>query len=195
MTILCQDNYSLKYFFKERSDNVEQWTPIYNGLYSVSNLGNVKANARDIETKTGVRHYKEKILKPEMTQDGHLRIVLSEAGKRKRVFVHRLVAEAFIPNPDNLPIINHKDENPSNNEVSNLEWCTVLYNNNYNERNKRIGDKEGHNVCVYDKDNNYIDSFPSITKVAKTYNLSLTTLWRGLQDGRMINNYYFKEEL
>ena len=67
MTILCQDNYSLKYFFKERSDNVEQWTPIYNGLYSVSNLGNVKANARDIETKTGVRHYKEKILKPEMT--------------------------------------------------------------------------------------------------------------------------------
>lgn len=174
---------------------MEQWTPIYNGLYSVSNLGNVKANARDIETKTGVRHYKEKILKPEMTQDGHLRIVLSEAGKRKRVFVHRLVAEAFIPNPDNLPIINHKDENPSNNEVSNLEWCTVSYNNNYNERNKRIGDKEGHNVCVYDKDNNYIDSFPSITKVAKTYNLSLTTLWRGLQDGRMINNYYFKEEL
>ena len=78
MTILCQDNYSLKYSSKERSDNVEQWVP---------------------------------------------------------------------------------------------------------------------NVFVYDKDNNYIDSFPSITKAAKAYNISLTTLWRGLQDGRMMNNYYFREEL
>ena len=78
MTILCQDNYSLKYSSKERSDNVEQWVP---------------------------------------------------------------------------------------------------------------------NVFVYDKDNNYIDSFPSITKAAKDYNISLTTLWRGLQDGRIMNNYYFREEL
>ena len=55
--------------------------------------------------------------------------------------------------------------------------------------------KKGHNIFVYDKDNNYIDSFPSITKAAKAYDISLTTLWRGLQDGRTINNYYFKEEL
>ena len=173
----------------------EQWIPIYNNLYSVSNLGNVKANERNIETKTGIRHYKEKILKPEITRDGHLRVVLCEAGKSKKVFVHRLVAEAFIPNPNNLPIINHKDENPSNNMVSNLEWCTVSYNNNYNKRNEKIGDEEGHDISVYDKDNKYIESFPSITKAAKAYNISLTTLWRRVQDGQIINNHYFKEEL
>lgn len=122
-------------------------------------------------------------------------MVLCEAGKSKKVFVHRLVAEAFIPNPNNLPIINHKDENPSNNAVSNLEWCTVSYNNNYNKRNEKIGDEEGHNISVYDKDNKYIESFPSIIKAAKAYDISLTTLWRRVQDGQIINNHYFKEEL
>lgn len=116
---------------------MEIWVSIYNDLYSVSNLGNVKANSRDVETKTGIRHYKEKILKPEVPKDGHLRVTLSNAGKKKRVFVHGLVAEAFIPNPNNLPVINHKDENPANNTVENLEWCTISYNNNYNERNKK----------------------------------------------------------
>ena len=79
--------------------------------------------------------------------------------------------------------------------VSNLEWCTVSYNNNYNKRNEKIGDKEGHNISVYDKDNKYIESFPSITKAAKAYNISLSTLWRRVQNGQIINNYYFKEEL
>jgi len=173
----------------------EQWIKIYNNLYSVSNLGNVKANERNVKTKTGIRHYKEKILKPEVTADGHLRVVLSEAGKKKRVFIHRLVAEAFIPNPNNYQIINHKDENPANNRVENLEWCTVSYNNNYNDRNKKIGDKEGHDIAVYNKSNQYIENFPSITKAAKAYNISLTTLWRRVQDGQSINGYYFKEIL
>ena len=103
---------------------IEQWIPIYNNLYSVSNLGNVKANERDVETKTGIRHYKEKILKPEITRDGHLRVVLCEAGKSKRVLVHRLVAQAFIDNPYNLPQVNHIDGDKSNNSIDNLEWCT-----------------------------------------------------------------------
>ena len=173
----------------------EQWVSIYNNLYSVSNLGNVKANERNAKTKTGIIHYKEKILKPEITQDGHLRVVLCEAGKKKRVFVHRLVAEAFIPNPNNLPVINHKDENPLNNIVSNLEWCTVSYNNNYNKRNEKIGDEEGHNISVYDKDNKYIESLTCIKKTAKAYDISLTTRRRRVQEGQIINNHYFKEEL
>lgn len=173
----------------------ETWIPIYNNFYSVSNLGRVKANERKVNTKTGIRHYSERILKPEKTADGHLRVVLCNSGKTNRVFVHRLVAESFIPNPDNLPIINHKNENPSDNNVNNLEWCTISYNNNYNGRNKKIGDKEGHNIQVYDKNHNYIESFPSITKAAKAYNIGLTTLWRRVQDGQLINDYYFKEEL
>lgn len=173
----------------------EKWVSIYNNLYSVSNLGNVKSNDRDIQTKTGVRHYKSKMLKPEVTVDGHLRVVLTEGGIKKRIFVHRLVAENFIPNPNNLPVINHKDENPANNCVNNLEWCTVSYNNNYNDRQKKIGDKEGHDIKVYDKDYNYVESFPSMTKAAQAYNVSLTTLWRRVQDGKILVNHYFKEEL
>jgi hypothetical protein len=59
-------------------------------------------------------------------------------GKRKRHYLHRLIAQAFIPNPDNLPFINHKDENRSNNSLSNLEWCTCSYNNTYNANRKRM---------------------------------------------------------
>lgn len=172
----------------------EEWKNIYNNFYAVSNLGNVKANERDIQTKTGIRHYKEKILKPETTADGHLRIVLSDAGKKKRIFIHHLVAENFIPNPNNLPIVNHKDENPSNNRVDNLEWCTISYNNSYNDRNKKIGDKEGHNIDIFDQNGVYIESFPSITKAAIKYNISLTTLWRRVQDKKPINGYYFIEQ-
>lgn len=77
---------------------------------------------------------------------------------------------------------------------------TILCQDNYSLKysSKERSDKVEQwvpNVFVYDKDNNYIDSFPSITKAAKAYNISLTTLWRGLQDGRMMNNYYFREEL
>ena len=82
-----------------------------------------------------------------------------------------------------------------------LKYCEsndikcVEYSNVWKEINEKIGDKEGHNISVYDKDNKYIESFPSITKAAKAYNINLTTLWRRVQDGQIINNHYFKEEL
>jgi hypothetical protein len=63
--------------------------------------------------------------------DGYITVILYKNYKIKALRVHRLVAEAFIPNPDNLPEVNHKDENPMNNEVSNLEWCNRSYNINY----------------------------------------------------------------
>lgn len=69
---------------------------------------------------------------------GYLFTGLSKNGKRKFYKVHRLVAQAFIPNPDNLPEVNHKDENKHNNCVDNLEWCDVKYNRNYGTRNERI---------------------------------------------------------
>lgn len=69
---------------------------------------------------------------------GYLVICASVDGKRKNLRVHRLVAEAFIPNPNNLPMINHKDENKTNNNVENLEWCSCAYNNTYGERLKKV---------------------------------------------------------
>lgn len=97
-------------------------------------------------------HFPETILKPTKNKNGYLAInlVIQETGKQKRLYVHRLVAEAFIPNPDNLPEVNHKDEDKTNNfiwvnpdgsvdlEKSNLEWCTVAYNNTYGTRIDRI---------------------------------------------------------
>lgn len=98
----------------------ELWKQIqgYEGLYAVSTYGNVMS----LRSK--------KILKP-LNSHGYDRVVLSFKGKIERCLVHRLVAQAFIPNPDGLPQINHKDENKKNNFVDNLEWCTPLYNTRY----------------------------------------------------------------
>lgn len=109
---------------------MEQWKDIiYEKDYQISNLGRIKS------FKWG----KERILKQSQCMNGYYYVCLSKNGIVKNYFVHRLVAEAFIPNPNNLPCVNHKDEDKSNNIVSNLEWCDVKYNTNYGTRNKRIG--------------------------------------------------------
>lgn len=95
--------------------------------YEISSFGRVKS----------LKFGKEKILKQAINK-GYFYVGLHKDNKRKNYFVHRLVATAFIPNPDNLPIINHKDENPSNNHLSNLEWCTIVYNINYGLHNERV---------------------------------------------------------
>ena len=112
----------------------EIWKDIknYEGLYQVSNLGNVKSLNY---SHTG----KEQILKPPTTKAGYLRVYLYKEGKkRKRFLVHRLVAMAFLDNSDNLPQVNHKDENKKNNCVENLEWCTHTFNMNYGTRLERV---------------------------------------------------------
>ena len=89
----------------------------------------------------------QKFLSPATTADGYLRVMLYDnEGKTKSFLVHRLVALAFLPNPNNYDCINHKDENKKNNDISNLEWCTRLYNNNYGKHKKSIVmcDKDTH---------------------------------------------------
>ena len=112
----------------------EDWKDIkdYESLYQVSNLGRVKS-LRNNKSK------KEKILKPGNNR-GYLYVPLYKEGKRKIYAIHRLVSEAFIENPNNFPCVNHKDENPSNNCVENLEWCSREYNNNYGTRNQRVSE-------------------------------------------------------
>ena len=91
----------------------------------MSNLGNI------LSLKTN------KLLKANMIANGYFAVQLCKNGKRKSFLVHRIVAEHFINNPNNLPEINHKDENKANNTVNNLEWCTRKYNMNYKQLQKR----------------------------------------------------------
>lgn len=113
----------------------EEWLPIegYNN-YEVSNFGKIKSVER-IDSLG--RTVKERILKQVTNKYGYQQVCLCKDGKKKMFRVHRLVASAFIPNPNNYPVVNHKDEVKTNNHVSNLEWCTVEYNNNYGTRNDR----------------------------------------------------------
>lgn len=113
----------------------EIWKDIegYEGLYQVSNLGRVKS----LNYK---RSGKEGILTPTPIYGGYMHINLYKNGKPKPYLIHRLVAQSFIPNPNNLPEVNHKDENKENNSVDNLEWCTSKYNANHGTRNKRVSE-------------------------------------------------------
>jgi hypothetical protein len=87
------------------------------------------------------KHGKYRILKDYSTGENknYRKVQLFKNGVREQRSVHRLVAQAFLENPDNLPCVNHKNEDPADNRVENLEWCTLKYNNNYGTRNKRIG--------------------------------------------------------
>lgn len=121
----------------------ETWKDIENyPNYQVSNFGRIKSKERyartHIHNKDGMRKVKETILKTLHNRRGYLRTTLYNENGRYQCFIHRLVAQAFIPNPNNLPAVNHKDENKLNNCVDNLEWCDNKYNNNYGTRGERI---------------------------------------------------------
>ena len=108
----------------------------YEGLYAVTSCGKVWS------------YRNNKFLKPGLVS-GYLQVVLADKGSRAQYKVHRLVAEAYIPNPKGLPQVNHKDENKLNNSVNNLEWMTAEENANYGTRSERIGNKLGKPVyCV-----------------------------------------------
>lgn len=121
----------------------EVWKPVkgLEGVYAVSSTGRVKRLARDVATRNGnVIHLKELVMHP--AKDEYIEYVLKHSdGKQHLHTAHRLVAEAFIPNPLSLPCINHKDENKYNNAVDNLEWCTYSYNTKYNGNCTRISSK------------------------------------------------------
>ena len=129
----------------------------YEGHYQVSNCGRVKS----------IKFGKERILKPKKDKYGYLHVNLYKNSKRKDFLVHRLVAEAFLDNPNNLPLVNHKDENPSNNFSTNLEWCTHEYNINYGTSQQRKSLKLSKPVGQYSLDNKLIKTYPSINECGR----------------------------
>ena len=127
----------------------------FEGYYKISNFGNVKSYDRAvIKTNNSVIGYLGKLLIPYNDGRSYLKVDLRKNNKRISVRVHRLVAKAFIPNPNNYPIINHKDENPSNNCSDNLEWCTQKYNCNYGTGKIRCAESHKKPIISIDKNNN-----------------------------------------
>lgn len=116
----------------------------YSGLYEISNHGRIRSLKR------------QKLLTPAIKKNGYCQVALTKNKKSKNFLVHRLVAFVFLGNENNLPQVNHKDENKQNNHVDNLEWCTEKYNSNYGTRGQRVAQSQlsGNNsvarkvVCV-----------------------------------------------
>lgn len=154
----------------------EEWREIkgYEGLYSVSNLGRVSSLERVITTKRGVNRFvPARVLIP-IKKNDYLAVNLSKNGDTKCLVIHRLVAEAFIPNPDNKPCIDHEDTDKFNNRVENLRWATYSENNN-NPITRIIQDKalkgracpKKRKAVVCIKPNGEQIVYPSISDVAK----------------------------
>lgn len=148
----------------------EIWIPVsgYETLYEVSDKGNVRSIAFLCSRNNRLQPRRApRCLRQETSRDGYKRVVLSRYGEHKHFGVHRLVAMAFIPNPNNLPQVNHINEDPSNNNVFNLEWCTGKENCNHGLHRQRIKERQTnaahHSKAVnrYSIDGKYICSYPS----------------------------------
>ena len=125
----------------------------YEGLYQVSNCGRIKS----------FKWNKEKILQPLIQSNGYYYVGLVKNNKRINYKIHRLVAEAFLPNPNNYKEVNHKDENKTNNIVSNLEWCDRKYNQNFGTRNEKVSKK----VYQYTLDGEFVREWKSTAECGR----------------------------
>ena len=160
-------------------ENIEIWKDVvgYEGLYQVSNLGNVKSLDRIVFNKGISKFYKmkgKKLSTNKSNGSGYKVISLNKDGISKNYYTHRLVAEAFVPNENLYPQVNHKDENKYNNNSNNLEWCTCKYNNNYGTARDRIIKKLINNkyrskqVSAHDiLTNELVFIFPSINEASR----------------------------
>lgn len=161
----------------------EIWKDVvgFEGYYQVSNLGRVRSVDRIVKGSFGsLQNKRSVILSSAINTAGYYSVALTRNANSKSYRVHRLVAEAFLPNPNNLPIINHKDENKLNNSVENLEWCTYSYNAKYNgcmtkritTRNKNHSHGCEKKVYQYDLKNNLIKVWKSLMSITRTLGYS-----------------------
>ncbi len=178
----------------------EVWKDIegYEGYYQVSNLGRVKSlrvKKYSHKQKQPIDVFRERILNPYFNTKKYLFVDLKKGGKRKTQQVHRLVAKAFIPNPDDLPQVNHKDENKQNNCANNLEWCTNQYNSTYGTNKQRMAEKMRKKVLQISESGEVVNEWDSIGEASEELKVSrdTITLWclHGVKP-RKYKNFTFK---
>ena len=164
------------YEVRVQASDSKEWRPIkgYEGLYEISNYGEIKALEKDIDmTFGGKRHHTQTILSKEENGE-YPRIALSKEGETKKFLIHRLVAEHFINNPRNFPIVNHIDGNKNNSLVTNLEWCSHEYNLHHSiENGLRAGLKTEDILFIKE----LLESGEQITEIATAYNKSRQTIF------------------
>lgn len=143
--------YNWSYYPFPVSESDEKWKDIigYESIYQISNFGNIRSSYRGTW----------KIISPGIDKHGYRHVMLHKNKIKKNFKCNRLVAMAFLPNPMCLPCVNHKDENPLNDHVDNLEWCSYKYNANYGTRNEKIKKAQGIKVYCFDLEGNKIKEF------------------------------------
>ena len=151
-----------------------KYIPGYEGLYAATEDGRIWS------------YRSKKFLKPRITNSGYCRVALYKDGKAKDFLVHRLVVEAYLPNPDNLPQVNHLDEDKTNNALLNLEWITAAENVNYSQARKVI--------CVETD-----EIFDSMTLAAQAKNINVGNISKVCQGklkttGNLHWRYYEEEK-
>ncbi len=170
----------------------EIWKDIkgYEGLYQVSNIGRVKSLSFRNKKATIKR---EKILSI-LKSGNYYHISLSKNNKQKNFLIHRLVAEAFVPNKNNYQEINHKDENIRNNKADNLEWCDHKYNINYGTRTKKVKEKMQVSIIQYDLNGNFVKKWDCMNDAIRFYNNKhIVDVCKGKRISA--NNYIWKYDI
>ena len=155
----------------------------YEGLYAITTEGEVWS------------YKSKKFLKPGVSHKGYLFVNLCKNWYVKCVRVHRLVATAYIPNPENHPQVNHKDENKTNNCLQNLEWCDGKYNHNYGTINERISNSKKIPILQYDLDGNFIREWPSASDVGKGVQSHICDCLNGRQKTAYNYIWKYKEDI
>lgn len=162
---------------------IEEWKEIkdYEGYYLVSNLGRVKSKNRVVTRGNNHITLSERIIKSFVNNRGYEMVSLHKDGCKTSFLVHRLVAIAFLPNPFNFPYINHKDENPLNNNLENLEWCSQEYNVNYGNSQskltlKKLEAKKGFHIAQYTLEGQFIREFNSASQIQRELGFNSTPI-------------------
>lgn len=187
----------------------EEWKPVgsYEGIYEVSTFGRVRSVERNVKlNRMGTivnRHLKACLLKLGIMKIGYVSVRLSKNGKEKLCLVHRLVAEAFIQNPYGFKYVNHKDEDKTNNNVSNLEWCSQEHNANWgtallksmhkNRNRKDLSVK----VAMLDKDGKVVRRFDSMNDAGRIMHIHSSIVSAICSGKRKIpdkNGYYWRKD-
>ena len=165
----------------------------FEGLYQVSDEGKFRSLDCIRTMKNGVeRQYYGKELSPTLASDDYLVVHLTDKkGVRKAYKVHRIIAETFIPNPLNLPIINHKNENKRDNRISNLEWCSIRYNLRYGTTQRRRAQKIGFRVRQFDANGKYLRTYVTMRAAARVLKLPMSGIYQSVTTGKPYKGFLF----